>query len=122
MLVQVIDAAGTPHFVAWQGQDQIVDRSGALDDAVNFQEVMPANVNRAGWLFQNTSGYAMLLTELDPVAPGAGSSWVVNSGGFFPPYPGYPIPTGAISVRGAAAGSQVGDTYAAREWINAQGE
>jgi hypothetical protein len=118
MLVTLADAAGGSHVVTWQGQDQINDASSTLqptsvgNNAVP-QQVLAANVLRAGWLFQNTSQHAMLLLEIvGPVT----SSWVINSGGFFPP-PGYPIPTGIISVQGTAD-SQLGDSFAAREWVN----
>jgi hypothetical protein len=123
MLVTLADAAGASHIVTWQGQDQINDASGSLqagavgNNAVP-QQVLAANVLRAGWLFQNTSQHAMLLLELSGSA--ITSSWVINSGGFFPP-PGYPIPTGIIEVQGTAD-SQLGDSFAAREWVNAVGE
>jgi hypothetical protein len=117
MLVTLADAAGQPHVVTWQGQDQINDASGNLASIVAAQPVLAANLLRAGWLFQNTSQHAMLLLEIGAAAT---SSWVINSGGFFPP-PGYPVPTGAISVQ-ATPDSQIGDTYAAREWVNAVGE
>ncbi len=121
MLVQVLDAQGVPHFVTWQGQDQIVDLSGALaagavGPAAQPQQVAPANALRAGWLFQNTSANAMLLNEV-----GSGGSWVINSGQFFPP-PGYPVPTGAIAVVGILNVSAAGDAYTYREWQNASGE
>ena len=74
MLVQVLDAQGEPHWVTWQGQDQIDDFSGTLGagavgpDAVP-QVIAPANAGpppagRAGWLFQNTSANPMLLVEI----------------------------------------------------------
>jgi hypothetical protein len=122
MLVTLADAAGGPHVVTWQGQDQINDASGNLAaGAVGLvrapQQVLAANVLRAGWLFQNTSVNAMLLLE---IAGAITSAWIISSGGIFPP-PGYPIPTGVISVQGTAD-SQLGDTFAAREWVNAVGE
>lgn len=122
MLVTLADAAGAPHVVTWQGQDQINDASanllaGTVGNARAPQQILAANVLRAGWLFQNTSQNAMLLLEIvGPVT----SAWIINSGGFFPP-PGYPIPVGVISVQGTAD-SQLGDTFAAREWVNASGE
>lgn len=120
MLIQVLDSNGTPHWVVFQGQDQINDYSGtlaisAVGPAATPQQIAAANANRAGWLFQNTSASAMLLNEID-----AGGFWVINSGQFFPP-PGYPIPTGAIEVQGAAQ-SAVGDSFTYREWEDAPGE
>lgn len=122
MLVTLLDGQGEPHIVAWQGQDQINDASGALGVgavgvAPGLQQVLAANPLRAGWLFQNTSQAAMLLNEVNALGP---SSWVVGSGEFFPPC-GYPIPTGAIKVMGTAD-SQAGDSFACREWVNGTGE
>ena len=124
MLVQILDGNGQPHTVAWQGQDQINDASGNLQVATVgppavLQQVLAANVNRAGWLFQNTSTNAMLLQELSAGGTLV-NTWVINSGQMFPPC-GYPIPTGAISV-GPTAQSQAGDTFTCREWINGPGE
>lgn len=126
MLVQVLDAAAVPHFVAMQGQDQINDYSGnlgapAVGQAPVFQQAAPANINRAGFLFQNTSINAMLLMELNELNPALSSSWVINPGQFFPPIPGYPIPTGIIQVVGTANSAQ-GDTFALRDWQTAVGE
>ena len=123
MLVQVLDAQGVPHTVAWQGQDQINDASGALGAGnigagAAFLQVLAANPLRAGWLFQNTSPNAMFLNELSDGV--VAHSWVVNSGEAFPPC-GYPIPTTAISVVGGPQ-SAAGDTFACREWVNAVGE
>lgn len=125
MLVIILDGQGEPHQVAWQGQDQINDFSAALGAgnvgaAPQFLTIAPANALRAGWLFQNTSANAMLLNELGVVPAVVAQSWVINSGEAFPP-PGYPIPTGAIQVAGAAA-SQQGDAFAYREWVNAPSE
>lgn len=132
MLISVFDAAGVSHTVTWQGQDQINDASAGLlatacppTNPLAAQQVLPANPNRAGWLFQNTSLNAMLLLEVSGLneaggAIGVSASWVINPGQFFPP-PGYPIPTGAISVVGTAQ-SAPGDTFAVREWINGVNE
>jgi hypothetical protein len=122
MLVTLVDSVGAPHVVTWQGQDQINDASGtlaagAVGPARALQPILAANILRAGWLFQNTSPNAMLLQEIGALSA---SSWLINSGAFFPP-PGYPIPIGAIAVQGTAD-SQVGDTFACREWVNAAGE
>ena len=127
MLVQVLDANSQPHWVVWQGQDQINDFSAplgasAVGPAATMQQIAPANEDRAGFLFQNTSPNAMMVLEI----PEAGevtsaSAWIVNSGGFFPPIPGYPVPTGIISVQGTSV-SEAGDTFAYREWQNALGE
>jgi hypothetical protein len=121
MLVQILDGAGLPHYVSWPAQDQINDGSGvlgagAVGAAAVSQIVAAANANRAGFLFQNTSVNAMLLLEAGAVA-----GWLVNPGGFFPPIPGYPIPTGVISVQGLVL-SAAGDTFTYREWVNAPGE
>jgi hypothetical protein len=126
MLVQILDAAAQPHLVAMQGQDQINDYSGSLGvpavgNNPTLQEAAPANANRAGFLFQNTSANAMLLMELNETNPPEASSWVINPGQFFPPIPGYPIPTGLIMVAGTA-NSVAGDTYALRDWQTAAGE
>ena len=127
MLVEILDANSQPHEVVWQGQDQINDFSGvlgagAVGAGAALQPIAPANASRAGFLFQNTSVNAMLLLEI-PVAGSTtiASSWVVNSGAFFPPLPGYPIPTGAISVQGSNQ-SAAGDNFAYREWQTAPGE
>ena len=122
MLVTILDGQGLPHEVAWQGQDQINDLSGALVAAMVgggavLTQIAPANALRAGWLFQNTSVNAMILNEVNNTMT---SSWVVNPGQFFPP-PGYPIPVGVISVMGTAT-SAVGDAFCYREWVNAPGE
>jgi len=116
MLIQVLDAAGEPHYTTAQGQDQIDDFSGALaagaiGGAATPQPIAPANANRAGWLFQNTSAQAMLLLEI-----ATGGFWVINSGQFFPPC-GYPIPVGAIAVQGSPT-SLLGDPFTYREWVN----
>ena len=124
MLVQITDYQGVPHWVTWQGRDQILDYSGSLGaGAVGPeaapQQIAPANAGRAGWLFQNASANPVLLVEIavDAIAT---SAWTVYPGAFFPP-PGYPIPTGAISVQGSPT-SVEGDAFAYREWQNASGE
>ena len=122
MLVTLVDASGQPHNVTWQGQDQIIDFSAALaapavGNGAAPQQIAPANPLRAGFLFQNTSQKAMLLLEITAAIT---SAWVINSGDFFPPN-NYPIPTGVISVQGSVD-SQLGDTFAYREWVNAVGE
>ena len=129
MLVQILDGQGEPHWVTWQGQDQIDDFSGTLGvDAVGPdavpQVIAPANAGpppagRAGWLFQNTSANPMLLVEI-VVESVAVSAWTVYPGEFFPPA-GYPVPTGAISVQGSPS-SVEGDAFVYREWINAVNE
>jgi hypothetical protein len=124
MLVQVLDAESAPHFVAWQGQDQINDFSGnlgagAVGGGAALQQVAPANTSRAGFLFQNTSVNAMLLVEVAGLL--ITSSWVINPGAFFPPFGNYPIPTGVIAVQGSL-NSVLGDTFAYREWQAAPGE
>jgi hypothetical protein len=124
MLVQILDGSGEPHEVAWQGQDQINDWSGILEaGAVGagaaLQVVSPANPDRAGFLFQNTSANSMYFIELTGGL--VTSAWIIISGGLFPPLPGYPIPTGALSVQGTAA-SQEGDTFTIRDWQNAANE
>lgn len=124
MLVQILDANQVPHTVVWQGQDQINDASGTLGAGnvgvgAVFKQVLAANVNRSGWLFQNTSANAMLLNELGAGATVA-NSWVINSGEAFPPC-GFPVPTGTIQVIGGRD-SAAGDTYACREFVNAAGE
>lgn len=130
MLVQILDAASQPHFVTWQSLDQINDYSGTLGaGAIGIdaapQQVIPANPTtpgtagcRAGWLFQNTSAAPMLLIELDGGA--ITSSWIIAPGAFFPPC-GYPITTAEIQVQGSTQ-SSAGDSYAAREFVNAVGE
>lgn len=117
-LVPVIGADDRTYTVAFAGQDPINDASGALTASAlptgapqTPQVVAAANAARQGFLFQNTSQNAMLLNEDGVVAA---SQFVVNPGAFFPP-PGYPIPTGQITVEGSAD-SQVGDTFAARWW------
>lgn len=122
MLVTILDGQGEPHQVTWQGQDQINDYSGALGapnvgNAPVFLLIAPANALRAGWLFQNTSGNAMLLNEVNDLVV---SAFVINPGEAFPPC-GYPIPTGAIQVVGGPM-SAAGDTFVYREWQNASGE
>jgi len=124
VLIQVLDAAGVPHTVGFQGQDQINDYSGSLGaGAVTNpqvpQPVLAANPNRAGLLFQNTSANPMLVNEVNAVTA---SSWVVPPGGYFPPYPGLAIPAGILYVMGFPGISQVGDTFALREFTNAVGE
>lgn len=124
MLVQILDGSGEPHEVAWQGQDQINDGSGNLDaEAVGpeaaMQIALVANPNRAGFLFQNTSANPMYFIELTNGL--VTSAWLVASGALFPPLPGYPIPTGVLSVQGTAA-SQEGDTFTLRDWQNAANE
>ncbi len=129
MLVQILDAAAEPHFVAWRGVDQINDYSGSLgSEAVGptaaFQQVLPANTIpagaagcRCGWLFQNTSQSSMILNEINNTSS---SSWVIPSGGFFPP-PDYPVVPGLVQVMGTAD-SQEGDSYACREFVNGPNE
>jgi hypothetical protein len=127
MLVQIVDAQGASHIVAWQGQDQINDFSGTLGaGAVNNpvpQQVAPANILRAGFLFQNISPNAMMFFE----AGNAASGWLVQPGDIFPPYSTYPIPTGVIYVAGTLGNigpgpSLLGDAFTYREWQNAPGE
>lgn len=122
MLVNVVDAEGATHTVVWQGQDQINDFSstlnaGAVANPVVPQQVAPANPERAGFLFQNNSANPMVLFEAGAVA-----GWLVNSGSYFPPLPGYPIPTGVISVAGINGASLLADSFTYREWINAPDE
>lgn len=124
MLVQVLDAEAQPHIVVWQGQDQINDGSAALGaGAIGAnqvpQQVAAANLNRAGFLFQNTAQAPMLFLEI--AGTQNASAWIVGPGQYFPPISGYPIPIGVVSVLGTAQ-SQVGDTFAFREWINAPNE
>lgn len=124
MLIQVLDAGGTPHWVVFQGQDQINDASGilgagAVGENPEPQQILAANDERAGWLFQNTSPNPMFLLEIVAEEP-AISSWLVNPGECFPPC-GYPIPVGAISVFGSGT-SVENDPFTAREWVNAAGE
>lgn len=122
MLVTLLDGNGEPHVVAWQGQDQINNGSGvlgvgAVGGAAVPQPISAINLNRAGFLFQNTSLTAMLLYEIGvDVAP-----VVINSGAFFPPFGGYPIPTGAIYVKGTDQ-SVAGDSFTFRDWQNAPSE
>jgi hypothetical protein len=124
MLVTLLDAAGEPHEVAWQGQDQINDYSAflgaeAVGPAAQLQPAAAANQNRAGFLFQNTSPNPMYFLEL--TGSEVTSAWVIPSGSFFPVIPGYPIPTGVLSVQGTAASVQ-GDGFTLRDWQNAVGE
>lgn len=131
MLVQILDAEAQPHFVTWQGLDQINDYSGILGaGAVGVgrvpQQVFPANTTaagaagcRCGLLFQNTSQNAMLLIELANEV--VTSSWVIAPGAYWPPYPGFPIVTNVIYVQGSADSEQ-GDAFAAREFVNAASE
>lgn len=121
MLVQVVDATGAVHVISVQGQDETIDFSGDLDaqavgPGAQPQQVAPANQNRAGFLFQNTSGNPMLFFDLAG-APG----WFVASGGYFPPLQGYPLPTGVLSVQGLPASAE-GDTFTYREWQNGPDE
>jgi hypothetical protein len=124
-IVSIVDGNGNLANVSWQAQDVINDNSGALGagavgNARAFQQVLAANITppgpgaRAGMRFQNTSQNPMLLNEVNEVTA---SSWIIGSGESFPP-PGYPVPTGALYVMGTA-GSQIGDTFACREWVNA---
>jgi hypothetical protein len=120
MLVTIIDGNGVQQQVTWQAQDTINDFSAnllaaAIGNAAAPQEIAPANVLRAGFLFQNTSKNAMLFLES---ALGITSAWVINSGQFFPPNGNFPVPTGLIQVQGSTD-SQLGDTFAYREWVNA---
>jgi hypothetical protein len=124
MLVQILDGEGEPHEVAWQGQDQINDYSAFLqEEAVGpdaaMQVASAANPNRAGFLFQNTSANPMYFVEL--TGGEVTSAWLIASGALFPPLPGYPIPTGALSVQGSPA-SVEGDTFTLRDWQNAPNE
>ena len=130
MLVPLVGADATTHYVAFQAQDQINDCSGALaapavGAGAAFQQIVAANVVppgtpgcRCGFLFQNTSQRAMVLNEVNGEES---SSWIVETGAYWPPIPGTPVPTGAIGVMGGLA-SQAGDTFAAREYVNAPGE
>lgn len=124
-LISILDGNGQLATVSWQAQDIINDNSGnlaagAVGNGRAFQQVLAANVTpvgpgcRAGIRFQNTSPNPMLLNEVNAVTT---SSWIIGSGESFPPI-GYPIPTGALYVMGTA-GSQLGDTFACREWVNA---
>lgn len=128
MLVNIVDAAGATHQVTWQGQDQINDLSGTLNAGAVAnpavpQQIAPASILRAGFLFQNLSPNAMLFFETGS----AQASWLVQPGDIFPPYSGYPIPTGAIYVAGSLGGtapgpSDVGDPFTYKEWVNAPNE
>lgn len=124
MLVQVLDATAVPHLVSMQGQDQINDYSGSLPaGAVGpeaaLQVVAAANPNRAGFLFQNTSANPMFFLEVSTLE--VTSAFIVPSGGFFPPIPGYPIPAGSLAVQGGPASVQ-GDTFVLRDWQAAPSE
>lgn len=124
-LISILDGNGQLATVAWQAQDVINDYSGnlgagAVGGGAVFQLVIPANITvvgpgaRGGLRFQNTSANAMQLNEVNETVT---SSWIINPGEFFPPI-GYPIPTSALYVMGTPA-SQQGDTFTAREWVNA---
>lgn len=119
MLVNILDGDGAPRTVVWQGQDQVVNRSGALAGPATGgapvpQKIADATILRAGVLFQNTSQSTMLFFDNGNADPG----WLVNPGGFFPPFPGYPIPIGDLYVQGLPNTSQLGDTFTCKEWIN----
>lgn len=131
MWIQLLDAQDVPHWATWQGQDAILDLSGALGagavgPTAAPQVVSPAQpsggppAGRAGFLFQNNSANPMLLVEI-AVASVAASAWTVYPGDYFPPGPGYPVPSGAISVQGSPS-SAAGDAFTYREWSNASGE
>ena len=109
MLLTIKDSAGATHTIIVQAQDGITDHSGAIDATGASQPVMPENLQRSGFYFQNTSSHNMTVNELgnDATAPGA---WVIPPNGSFPPS-GYPVSTNAINVAGT-----MGDTYIAREW------
>lgn len=122
MLVTLLDANSEPHVVAWRGQDQIDDASGVLNaqaTGVNPvpQPVAPANEDRAGFLFQNTSEAAMTFYESGTAAAG----WAIPPYGYFPPNDSFPIPTGEIFVAGTLI-SQTGDSFTYREWVNGADE
>lgn len=128
MLVQILDAQAQPHFVTWQGADQINDYSGNLATPNAFQQLLPANTTapgaagcRCNWLFQNTSQAPMLIN----VFAGSGiaepaQSFIVPPGGCFPPC-NFPLVTGEIQIAGSNQ-SQAGDSFTCHEFVNAGGE
>lgn len=87
-----------------------VDRSGTIALADTSQNVMDANPDRAGWLFQNLSQAPMRISEIGGDAAGAGA-FVVQPFGVFPP-PGMPVTLSAITVSCEVEG----EAYTAREW------
>jgi len=135
MLIEILDAQGLPHWVTWQGMDSFNDYSGSLGagavgPAALPQVLVPANPAapgttgcRCGWLFQNTSQASMLVSDAPLSQAGQlTSAYLVPPGGYFPTS-NFPLSTGIIYVQGLnAAGSQAGDTYTCREFVNAGGE
>jgi hypothetical protein len=118
-LVTIIDGNGFPQQVTWQAQDQINDFSGvlgapAIGPTFTPQQVAPANLLRAGFLYQNTSQVAMIIFEDGDTEAG----FIVAPSEYFPPFQNYPIPTGAMFVVGTA-NSEIGDSFTFREWVNA---
>ena len=90
-----------------------VTRSGALAAASTAQDLMPANVDRAGWLIQNQSPANLYLRSKGAagttLATMDGDSLIVPPGGYYEPPK---ITPHALSIIGAVAGQ----TFFAEEW------
>lgn len=117
-LVTIIDGNGVEQQVTWQAQDKINDFSGALGAlavgvAPQLLQIAPANAQRAGFLFQNTSQADQVFYEDGNAVAG----YIVKPESYFPPFQNYPIPTGAMYVVGTA-NSEAADTFTYREWQN----
>lgn len=107
MLLTVLDANGSPQTIIAPAQGAVEDLSGTLADSDNFV-VADANENRAGYLFQNKSGF--FITINDDGSADDPNAFSIPPGGMFPP-PNRPIPTTAISIKG-----NPGDAYVFQQW------
>ncbi len=112
--VSLIEAADPPAALAAAPMKAIaVARSGALVGAGAAQDLMPANVDRAGWLIQNQSAANLYVRSKGAagttLATIGADSLIVPPGGYYEPPK---ITPHALSVIGAFAGQ----TFFAEEW------
>ena len=111
MLLQVLDGNSALQQVIVHAQEAQTDKSGTIAVTAQSQLVLAANTTRSGWVIQNRGVNPMYINDLGAAASTGPGSFVVQPGGFFPPYPGHPISTTAVEILGTA-----GDAYTVREW------
>jgi hypothetical protein len=112
--VSLIEAADPPAATAATPMKAIaVSRSGVLAAASTAQDLMPANVDRAGWLIQNQSSANLYVRSKGmagtTVATLDGNSLIVPPGGYYEPPK---ITPHALSIIGGAPGQ----TFFSEEW------
>ena len=112
--VSLIEAADPPAATSSAPMQAIaVSRSGALVGAGSPQDLMPANVDRAGWLIQNQSAANLYVRSKGAagttLATADSNSLIVPPGGYYEPPK---ITPHALSIIGAVSGQ----TFFAEEW------